>query len=151
MARPPRSQRVLDKVMDRWSHLPAPTSGYTITRDLRIPARDGVDLLADLYEPTGAAAGTILVRSPYGWSAPIAAFTGGVFARRGYRVLLARCRGTFGSGGTFDPMVHEVDDGADTVAWMREQPWFDGRFATYGASYMGFTQWALLMDPPPSW
>jgi uncharacterized protein len=46
-------------------------------------------------------------------------------------------------------MVHEVDDGADTVAWMREQPWFDGRFATYGPSYMGFTQWALLMDPPP--
>ena len=149
MARPPRSQRVLGKVMDRWCRLPAATSGYTITRDLRIPARDGVDLLADLYEPTGPAAGTILVRSPYGWSAPVAAFTGGVFARRGFRVLLARCRGTFGSGGTFDPMVHEVDDGADTVAWMREQPWFDGRFATYGASYMGFTQWALLMDPPP--
>jgi len=46
-------------------------------------------------------------------------------------------------------MRHEVDDGADTVAWMREQPWFDGRFATYGPSYMGFTQWALLVDPPP--
>jgi uncharacterized protein len=146
---PPRTQRVLDKVIDRWAHLPAPTSGYTIARDVRIPARDGVDLLADLYEPAGTAAGTILIRSPYGWSVPIAAFTGGVFARRGFRVVLARCRGTFGSGGTFDPMVHEVDDGADTVAWLREQPWFDGRFATYGASYMGFTQWALLRDPPP--
>jgi putative CocE/NonD family hydrolase len=140
---------VLDKVMDRWFHLPVATSSYTITSDVRIPARDGVDLLADVYEPTGPAAGTILVRSPYGWSPPIAAFTGGVFARRGYRVILARCRGTFGSEGTFDPMVHEIDDGADTVAWMREQPWFDGRFATYGASYLGFTQWALLMDPPP--
>ena len=137
MAPPPRSQRVLGKVMDRWWRLPAPTSDYTITRDLRIPTRDGVDLLADLYEPTGPAAGTILVRSPYGWKPPVAAFFGGVFARRGYRVLLARCRGTFGSGGTFEPMVHEVDDGADTVAWMREQPWFDGRFATYGALVHG--------------
>ena len=33
--------------------------------------------------------------------------------------------------------------------WLREQPWFGGRFATVGASYLGFTQWALLMDPPP--
>ena len=77
------------------------------------------------------------------------AVTGTVYASRGYRVLLARCRGTFGSGGTFEPMVHEVDDAADTVAWMRDQPWFDGRFATFGGSYLGFTQWALLVDPPP--
>ncbi len=30
-----------------------------------------------------------------------------------------------------------------------EQPWFTGRFATIGVSYLGFTQWALLQDPPP--
>jgi len=145
----PISHRLLGKVIDRVFRLPSPTSDHTITRDLRIPTRDGVALLADLYEPTGRVTGTILVRSPYGWTAPTAAFMGGVFARRGYRVVLARCRGTFGSGGTFEPMQHEVDDGADTVAWMRQQPWFDGRFATYGPSYMGFTQWALLSDPPP--
>ena len=29
------------------------------------------------------------------------------------------------------------------------QPFFGGRFATLGGSYLGFTQWALLMDPPP--
>lgn len=46
-------------------------------------------------------------------------------------------------------MVHEVADSADTVAWLRDQPWFGGRFATAGASYLGFTQWALLVDPPP--
>ena len=145
----PVSHRLLGKVMDRFFRLPPAISEHTITRDLRIPTRDGITLLADLYEPAGHAAGTILVRSPYGWRAPTAAFMGGVFARRGFRVLLARCRGTFGSGGSFEPMRHEVDDGADTVAWMREQPWFDGRFATYGPSYMGFTQWALLVDPPP--
>ena len=46
-------------------------------------------------------------------------------------------------------MVHEADDGADTVEWMRRQPWFTGRFATIGISYLGFTQYALLQDPPP--
>ena len=46
-------------------------------------------------------------------------------------------------------MVNEAADGADTVAWLREQPWFTGSFATIGLSYLGFTQWALLTDPPP--
>ncbi len=46
-------------------------------------------------------------------------------------------------------MVNEAADGADTVVWLREQPWFAGRFATIGLSYLGFTQWALLNDPPP--
>ena len=34
-------------------------------------------------------------------------------------------------------------------AWLRDQPWFTGSFATIGLSYLGFTQWALLTDPPP--
>jgi uncharacterized protein len=64
-------------------------------------------------------------------------------------VLLQSCRGTFGSGGEFDPMRHEAADGQDTVAWLRQQHWFDGRLATYGLSYLGFVQWALALDPPP--
>ncbi len=139
----------MDGLVTRLLRLPAATTGYTVAHDLPIPTRDGLTLLADVYTPTAPPAGTVLVRSPYGWPAPMAALSGTVHACRGYRVILARCRGTFGSGGPFEPMVHEVDDGADTVAWMREQPWFDGRFATVGGSYLGFTQWALLMDPPP--
>jgi putative CocE/NonD family hydrolase len=46
-------------------------------------------------------------------------------------------------------MVNEAADGADTVVWLREQPWFTGRLGTVGVSYLGFTQWALLSDPPP--
>src|SRR6185437_5636364 len=52
-------------------------------------------------------------------------------------------------GGDFLPMANEAADGADTVEWMRHQPWFTGRFATIGISYLGFTQFALLQDPPP--
>lgn len=142
-------QRLADRQWTKYARLPAPTSDYSVTRDVRIPMRDGVELLADILLPKGPASGTVLVSSPYGVNLVGSAMTGGTFANRGYRVVLVRCRGTFGSGGTFEPFMREVDDAADVVAWMREQPWFDGRFATHGYSYLGFTQWALLMDPPP--
>jgi len=111
--------------------------------------RDGVELVADHYEPAGEPIGTLLLRGPYGRGFPFSLMFGALYAARGYRVLLQSVRGTFGSGGTFQPMAHEEADGADTVAWLRQQPWFTGRFATIGISYLGFTQWALLKDPPP--
>ena len=91
----------------------------------------------------------MLVRGPYGRGFPFALVFARLYAARGYHVVLQSVRGTFGSAGVFEPMVNEAADGADTVVWLREQPWFTGRFATIGLSYLGFTQWALLRDPPP--
>lgn len=112
--------------------------------------RDGTDLRADHYQPlTDRPQGTVLVRGPYGRAFPFSLVYARIYAARGYHVLFQSVRGTFGSGGTFEPMVHEVSDAADTVAWLRDQRWFTGSFATLGLSYLGFTQWALLSDPPP--
>lgn len=129
-------------------HLPAPTAGYTVSR-VHIPMRDGVGLLADHYAPSTEPVGTLLVRGPYGRGFPFSMIFGAPYAARGYHVVIQSVRGTFGSAGAFEPMVREVDDGADTVAWLRQQPWFTGRFATIGLSYLGFTQWAILQEPPP--
>ena len=110
---------------------------------------DGTILRADHYFPvTDRQAATVLVRTPYGRGMPFSLDVR-LIAERGFHVLLQSCRGTFGSGGEFDPMRREAADGQDTVAWLRRQHWFDGRLATYGASYLGFVQWALAMDPPP--
>ena len=128
--------------------LPPPSTGYTVRRE-HIPMRDGVQLRADHYQPTGEVAGTLLVRCPYGRKFPFSLVFARMYAARGYRVILQSVRGTFGSGGVFEPMVNEAADGADTVAWLRTQPWFTGSFGTIGLSYLGFTQWALLADPPP--
>jgi putative CocE/NonD family hydrolase len=49
----------------------------------------------------------------------------------------------------FEPFSQEIADGADAVAWLRRQPWFDGRLALCGASYVGYTAWAVMIDPPP--
>jgi putative CocE/NonD family hydrolase len=145
------TRRLGGRALGRVLRLPTETTGYTVSR-VQIPMRDGVELVADHYAPSTGASGpadTLLVRGPYGRGFPLSLVFAALYAARGYHVVLQSVRGTFGSAGTFEPMIQEVDDGADTVAWLRTQPWFTGRFATIGVSYLGFTQWALLADPPP--
>src|SRR6202043_2634922 len=138
-----------DTALGRLLGLPRAITGYTVYR-VEVPMRDGVILVADHYAPgSSGPAGTLLVRGPYGRAFPFSQAYARLHAARGYHVVLQSVRGTFGSGGEFDPMVNEAADGADTVVWLREQPWFTGRFATVGVSYLGFTQWALLHNPPP--
>ena len=131
-----------------WS-LPPRRNRVAVVRDVAVPMSDGTVLRADHYLPvTDRQVATVLVRTPYGRRAPFSLDVQFI-AERGFHVLLQSCRGTFGSGGEFEPMRHEVTDGQDTVAWLRRQHWFDGRLATYGPSYLGFVQWALATDPPP--
>lgn len=142
-------QSILRKVSSALG-VPPSTTSFAVDRRVSVPMRDGVELRASHYAPeTATPAGTLLVRTPYGRGFPFTALFGGVYAARSYHVLIQSVRGTFGSGGEFDPFVNEADDGADTVAWLREQPWYTGSFGTIGLSYLGFTQWALLSDPPP--
>jgi putative CocE/NonD family hydrolase len=132
-----------------WS-LPPQRNQVAVERDVQVPMSDGTVLLATHYIPVSvASAATVLVRCPYGRTGPFALQTGQILAERGYHVLLQSVRGTFGSGGDFEPMRHEIADAQDTMAWLRRQSWFEGRLATYGLSYLGFVQWALAMDPPP--
>ncbi len=142
--------RCFDRVTGWHWKLPQARYEVLVERDVAVPMRDGVVLLTDHYRPTATPGrGTVLIRTPYGRGLPTNA-DARLFAGQGYHVVLQSCRGTFGSGGTLMPLVldTETDDGLDTVSWLREQPWFDGRLATYGASYAGATQWALLADPP---
>ncbi|MGX6606235.1 CocE/NonD family hydrolase [Micromonosporaceae bacterium Da 78-11] len=144
-----KRQRVADAVLSRALRQPPAMNGYTVDR-VRTPMRDGAVLLGDHFTPSmDTPRGTVLIRTPYGRGLPTSALNGRIFAARGYHVLIQSVRGTFGSGGTFRPMAQEADDGQDTVAWLRDQPWFDGRLATLGASYLGWAQWAMLQDPPP--
>ena len=145
-----RTADAASKLLTRSWKLPPRRNRVSIDAKIPVPMKDGTKLLADHYIPvTGKAAPTVLVRCPYGRGIPFSMLMAQLVAERGYHVLLQSCRGTSGSGGDFEPMRNEVADGQDTVSWLREQGWFNGRLATYGASYLGFTQWALAMDPPP--
>jgi uncharacterized protein len=140
----------VSKMLSRAWSLPPQRNFVAIDRNVQVPMSDGTVLLADHYLPTTSQpAATVLVRCPYGRGAPFSLLQAQLVAERGFHVLLQSCRGTFGSGGQFEPMRREASDGQDTVAWLRGQSWFDGRLATFGASYLGFVQWALALDPPP--
>ena len=148
--RPPRRPAdLLTAAMSRALRLGPARNKVTIDRGLRVPMRDGTILLADHYAPvTAVPRPTVLLRCPYG-RGPQSAIGAWPLAERGYHVLLQSSRGTFGSGGRFNPAVDEAADGQDTVAWLRRQPWFSGRLALVGQSYLAFAAWALAADPPP--
>ncbi len=134
-----RRRRVFDAATARLLKMPPGTHDYTLIPAVRVPMRDGVELLTDVYVPVARSRGTVLTRTPYGRTGLIALLTAGYYATHGYHVVNQSCRGTFGSGGTFEPFSHEIDDGADTVDWLRRQAWFGGRFALCGPSYLGYT------------
>ncbi|GAA3609873.1 CocE/NonD family hydrolase [Nonomuraea rosea] len=143
---------VLSRLFDRYLGLPEPTTpDLDVTRDLRVPMPDGVVLLADRYRPRGSGPlPVVLIRTPYGKHRIDSKATGRVLASRGLQVVVQDTRGTFGSKGRFSAFHQERDDGLSTAAWLREQPWCDGRLAMAGASYLGYTQWAVgpHLDPP---
>ncbi|MHA6630037.1 CocE/NonD family hydrolase [Pseudonocardia sichuanensis] len=132
--------------------LPLRATAYTVDRDVAVPLPDGVSLLGDLYRPRRAAGPlpVLLIRLPYGRTGFVAHAFAAPYARRGFQVYVQSTRGTFGSGGHFRPFTTEHEDGLATVAWLREQPWCDGRVAMTGGSYFGHTQWAVApyVDPP---
>jgi putative CocE/NonD family hydrolase len=126
-----------------------------VERDLAFQVEAGVTLYADRYYPQGLAqAPTILVRTPYGRPGELGplgflqSIIGYLFAERGYNLVIQSVRGRFQSTGAFEPFVNEAADGRATLAWVAAQPWFDGNLGLWGASYLGYTQWAVAADAP---
>ena len=117
-----------------------------VERDLRVPMDDGAVLLADRYAPPAPGPQpTVLVRTPYGRRQFFGLLFGRILAERGLQVVIQSVRGTFGSGGEFNPF-EEREDGLATLAWLRLQPWHRGGIGMTGPSYMGLAQWAVAPD-----
>jgi putative CocE/NonD family hydrolase len=130
---------------------PPITRDVIVERDLRVPMRDGIDLLADRWVPrTGRdSLPTALIRTPYGRRGVIAAQLVRPVVERGFQVVIQSTRGGFGSGGAFDPLRCEREDGLATLEWLVKQPWLGGSIVLYGGSYLGFVQWAIADRLPP--
>ncbi len=131
-----------------------PQHAVRIFRSQSFETSDGTRLVADLFRPRRAdPAPTILVRIPYArtWTNRVfATMIGRMWAEHGYNVVLQGTRGRYESGGEHYPLVHERDDGVETLAWIDRQPWFDGRVGMWGSSYFGYTQWVLADDAEPA-
>ncbi len=133
--------------------VPRPLHRVRLERDVIITMRDGVKLIADLYMPkTLGKYPAILTRTPYekrdlDHKYP---FLGQLFASQGYVCVIQDTRGKHQSGGDFYPFAHEEADGCDTVAWVCEQEWSNGKVGTFGASYLGLTQWLSAPSVGPA-
>ncbi len=88
----------------------------SVERDLAAKMADGVVLLADRWFPTrpSGQVPTLLIRTPYGRR--VMGPLGRLFAERGYQTVIQSCRGTFGSGGAWEPVRHEQSDGHATLS-----------------------------------
>ncbi len=126
----------------------------SIEKNLEVAMRDGAVLATDIYRPAGGdALPVVLLRLPYNKENPVLLFLAGDIlrvAQAGYAVVVQDCRGTFASGGEFDPYFQEAKDGADTIAWIAAQPWCSGVVGMMGASYYGATQWLAASEQPPA-
>ena len=73
------------------------------------------------------------------------------YVRRGYVMVMANCRGTGRSGGTFVHMGDGMtEDLYDVIEWAARQPWCDGQVATFGSSYFAMTAKRVAELKPPS-
>ncbi len=125
-----------------------PSASQTMVR-----MRDGTRLATDVYLPDRPGKlPAVLVRLPYD-KAGRYTFMPQIaphFTDRGYAFVAQDVRGKFRSEGETLPFVHEIEDGYDTIAWVAEQPWCNGRVGMWGDSYYGYTQWAAAASGHPA-
>jgi uncharacterized protein len=129
--------------------------GVNVRRGLRVATPDGVELATDLYQPNGGRLHpTVMLRTPYGrngregLNGMLTAFMAQRFAERGYNVVVQDVRGRYDSSGEFEPFIFEAQDGRATLAWLEQQPWFNGVLGMWGASYLSYTAWAAAVGAP---
>ncbi|HUS99915.1 MAG TPA: CocE/NonD family hydrolase [Candidatus Thermoplasmatota archaeon] len=115
-----------------------------------VPMRDGVMLATDVYRPIFRPSphGTIFLKTPYNKDAlQIVGLIGILY---GWPTVIQDMRGRFASGGIDTVFKNESTDGADTLAWIANQTWSNGKIATIGPSALGITQYCMAAANPPN-
>ncbi|MCH7606814.1 MAG: CocE/NonD family hydrolase [Chloroflexi bacterium] len=124
-------------------------------RNVMVPMRDGKHLAADVHlpardgSPISGSFPVLLHRTPYNKSAEVRVLEASFFTTRGYVTVVQDCRGRYQSEGGFTKYVEEGPDGFDTVEWLAQQPWCNGKIGTFGVSYGAHAQAALACLNPP--
>ncbi len=146
--------------------------GLTIDYDVAVPLRDGVRIYVDIYRPAGVEGPlpAIILWSGYGkhyrWPrpvldlftqnagvsdyAPIEAPDPLTWCPAGYALVVPDPRGINSSEGDASAWTpQEGLDIHDTIEWIAEQPWSNGKVGMGGASYFGIVQWFAGATRPP--
>lgn len=104
-----------------------------------VPMRDDVRLATDVWLPDGSGPWpVVLMRTPYHRTSRDG--LAGYYTDREYVLIVQDTRGKYDSEGQFRALEHEADDGRDTLDWIAEQRWCNGRIGMVGRSYLGIVQ-----------
>ena len=175
---PPRfhAKAPSDKSGDIPLQFEAPRNEFQyVRREIRIPMRDGAKLYAVLIIPKEPGKLPIMLdRTPYSadkatsrggfgpWPENILSPLNAELVRAGYIVAVEDVRGKYKSEGDYvmnrplkGPLnptsVDHSTDAWDTIDWLvKNVPESNGRVATYGTSYDGFTTLMSLINPHPA-
>lgn len=126
------------------------SDGVTLRASVRRPA------LADGTAAPGRFPG-VLTQTPYnkvvlagGGRVSTLAGAPELLVRHGYVAVTVDVRGTGNSEGAWESFgPKEQHDSREIIDWLRAQPWSDGTYATYGASYMAINQYLTAAQHPP--
>ena len=127
-------------------------SGCIKSNEYMVEMRDGIHLATDVYLPknNNSTHGTILIRTPYDKASYDYLSTGNTFAGNGWPTVIQDMRGRFASEGIDTVFKNAHTDGPDTLAWIADQSWSNGKIATYGASALGINQYYMAGANPPN-
>ncbi len=110
-----------------------------------VPMRDGIHLSTDVYGAfSGEKKPALLIRTPYNKRGPKA--TAERFAAAGYVAIVQDTRGAFASEGKYVHFNNDDQDGFDTLDWIVQQPWSNGKVGMWGSSHPGAVQWVAAAD-----
>ncbi|HOZ48710.1 MAG TPA: CocE/NonD family hydrolase [Candidatus Hydrogenedentes bacterium] len=132
-------------------------STFAVDPDLqeRVPMTDGTRLATDVYLPEQGTGPwpALLYRSVYGRYFPAQGEVKNGLRDAGYAIVFQDVRGMGTSEGKTDVFYadgwrEDMHDGADTVAWIRAQPWCNGHVGSMGDSGLGMT--AMLLGASTS-
>src|SRR5262245_12100759 len=114
----------------------------------QVPMRDGIRLATDVYGVTsGDRRPALLMRTPYDKRGPEAVAER--FAAAGYVALVQDTRGAHASEGKYVHYNNDDQDGFDTIQWIVQQPWSNGKVGMWGSSHPGAVQWVAAADRAP--
>jgi predicted acyl esterase len=124
-----------------------------------VPMRDGIKLATDVYLPLSGKGPwpAILMRTPYsrklGDTEDWVPLLIDLIFEGAYCIIMQDTRGRFDSEGLdslyFSDGWGKVRDGYDTVEWIAEQSWSNGKIGMWGASALGMTQYFAAGAAPP--
>ena len=127
-----------------------------VLRKVMVPMRDGTRLATDVHLPDSKGPDdkgpfpAVVARSVYGRGNESFALS---FTSQGLAFVIQDTRGRGDSEGRdrvfADDGWHLMQDGVDTITWVRRQQWCNGKVGTWGGSALGITQiWLAAAGSP---